>query len=96
MTTSKPLPVPMVLDQKDEWFEAANRGMDALIARNVSFTADDLRDMIPAPANSNWVGNVFQAYRSMGLIKTTGFEVSRSRSRRGGSLRRWVGVKQRG
>lgn len=94
-SVSKPLPVPMVLDDRAEWFEVANRAMDALIARDVSFTADDLRDLVPVPANGNWVGSIFKCYQSMKLIRMVGFEVSRSRSRRGGSLRRWVGVRQR-
>lgn len=93
---SKPLPVPVVLDRKDEWFEAAKRGMDALVARGYSFTADDLRDMIPAPSNPNWVGAVFTAYQSMGLIRYVQHERSRSRSRRGGAVARWTAVKQRG
>ncbi|MFJ5105492.1 MULTISPECIES: hypothetical protein [unclassified Glutamicibacter] len=92
---SKPLPVPMILDTRAEWFEAANAGMDTLIARNTSFTADDLRDLVPMPANPNWVGAIFKGYQSMKLIRTVGFELSRSSSRRGGSLRRWVGVKHR-
>lgn len=87
---SKPLPVPMVLDRKDEWFEAANRGMDALIAKGHSFTADDLRDLTPMPSNPNWVGNVFQAYQAMKLIRYVSHERSRSKSRRGGAVARWV------
>lgn len=93
---SKPLPVPMVLDDRAAWFEAANRGMDALIARNFSFTADDLRDMIPSPSNPNWVGAVFTAYQAKGLIRYVQHERSRSRSRRGGAVARWTAVKQRG
>lgn len=94
-SVSKPLPVPMVLDDRAEWFEVANRAMDVLIARGVSFTADDLRDLVPMPANPNWIGAIFKGYQSMKLIRTVGFELSRSSSRRGGSLRRWVGVKHR-
>lgn len=95
-SVSKPLPVPMVLDDRAAWFEAANKGMDALVARGYSFTADDLRDMIPSPSNPNWVGAVFTAYQSMGLIRYVQHERSRSRSRRGGAVARWTAVKQRG
>ena len=94
--TSKPLPVPMILDTRAEWFEAANAGMDALIARGNSFTADDLRDMIPAPASDKWQGALFQAYKSMKLIKPVGYEQSRSASRKSGVLRRWAPVVTRG
>lgn len=88
----KPPPVPMILDQKDEWMEAAYKGMDALIARGVPFTADSLRDLVPVPRVANWVGAVFSAYREHGFIKPVGFEQSRARSRRGGVLRRWAVV----
>lgn len=94
--TSKPLPVPMVLNQRNEWFEAANAGMDALIARGNSFTADDLRDMIPAPASDKWQGALFKGYQSMKLIKPVGYEQSRSASRKSGVLRRWAPVVTRG
>lgn len=90
--TSNPLPVPMVLDTRAEWFEAANKGMDALIARGHSFTADDLRDMIPAPSSDKWQGVLFQAYQSMKLIKPVGYEQSRHKSRKSGVLRRWAPV----
>ena len=92
----KPLPVPMVLDDRAAWFEAANAGMDALIARGGSFTADDLRDMIPAPSSDKWQGALFKAYQSMKLIRPVGYELSRSASRKSGVLRRWEPVVSRG
>lgn len=94
--TSNPLPVPMILDTRAEWFEAANAGMDALIARGNSFTATDLRDLVPMPANPNWVGALFKGYQSMKLIKPVGYEQSRSASRKSGVLRRWEPVVPRG
>lgn len=89
---SNPLPVPMVLDDREEWFAEAGRGMDSLIARGQSFTADDLRNIIPAPANANWVGALFTNYRAMKLIRKVGYEMARSSSRRGGTLARWKAI----
>lgn len=86
----------MVLDDRAEWFEAANKGMDALIARGNSFTADDLRGMIPAPSSGKWQGALFKGYQSMKLIKPVGFEQSRHKSRKSGVLRRWQPVVRRG
>lgn len=92
---SKPLPVPMVLDNHDEWMDAAHKGMDALVGRGRTFTADDLRDIVPVPSNPNWVGTLFQAYKAHGYIRPVGHEVSRSRQRRGGVLRRWEVIREK-
>lgn len=91
-SVAKPPPVPMVMECKDEWMEAAYKGMDALIARGVPFTADSLRDLVPVPRHPNWVGAVFTAYREHGFIRPLGYEQSRARSRRSGVLRRWAVV----
>ena len=95
MTQPKPLPVPMFLDTRDEWMDAAERAMDVLVARGGSFTADALRDMVPVPGNPNWFGIVFRRFVNLGLIEQVGFELSRSKSRRGGVLRRWAPVEVR-
>ena len=94
-SVSKPLPIPMVLDDYDEYHDYACQAMDTLIARNLSFTADDLRDMTPAPSNPNWTGKVFQDYARQGLIVKTGYEMARAKARRGGTLARWIGVMRR-
>lgn len=93
--TSKPLPIPMVLDDYEEYHHYASEAMDTLIARNTSFTADDMRNMTPAPSNPNWTGKVFQDYARQGLIVKTGYEMARAKARRGGTLARWVGVMRR-
>lgn len=95
MQQSKPLPIPMVLDDYWEYHEYASQGMDTLIARNTEFTADDLRNMTPAPTNPNWTGKVFQDYARQKLIVKTGYEMARSKARRGGTLARWIGVMRR-
>lgn len=94
--TGKPLPVPMVLDDYEEYHDYASQAIDTLIARNTSFTADDLRNMTPAPTNPNWTGKVFQDYARQKLIVKTGYEMARSKVRRGGTLARWIGVMRRG
>lgn len=93
---SKPPPIPVVLNNHDEWGEAARAAMNGFIARGVSFTADDLRDVTPAPKHANWVGPLFGEYQAKGLIRYVQHERSRSRSRRGGAVARWTAVKQRG
>lgn len=92
---SKPLPVPMVLDDREEWMEAAFKGMDALVARGRDFSADDFRDLVPVPRVGNWVGSVFTAYQTAGYIKPIGFELSRAKSRRGGVIRRWEVIREK-
>lgn len=86
----KQLPTPMVLDTKDEWFEAADAAIVDLVNRGRPFTADDLRELVPAPGHPNWVGSAFQHAAGAGLIRQTGFEQSRTKSRNGGVLRRWA------
>ncbi|MHC6175425.1 hypothetical protein [Glutamicibacter sp. X7] len=83
------MPVPMVLDTKAEWLEAAATAIADLASEGHTFTADAVRERIPAPAEPNWFGAAFSAARESGVIEAVGFELSRTRSRRGGVLRRW-------
>lgn len=92
---SKPLPISVVFNNHDEWDEAARAALNGFIERGVSFTADDLRDVTPVPKHANWVGPLFGEFQAKGLIRYVGHERSRSASRRGGALARWVGVKHR-
>lgn len=78
----------------DEWwancFDAA---VGYLASTGVPFTADDVRDLIPASDQPNRVGARFYAACRAGLIQPVGFTLSRSRSRHAGVLRTWVGVR---
>lgn len=89
-------PIPMPLDYRDEWFEEFKVKLSEKISSGCSLTADDMRKELPEPGDPSWWGVAFRAAASRGLIQPVSFETSRHRSRRGGSLRRWVGVKQRG
>ena len=85
----------MALDDRAEWMEAAEKAMFVLIGTGRTFTADDLREITPVPSNFNWPGLVFQSFEQQGYIAQVGFELSRSKSRRGGVLRRWAPVEVR-
>lgn len=80
------------LDDKAEWFELANTELDKLIATKHLFSADDLRDKLPEPGHPNWFGSVFLAASAKNRIKQMGFQLSRSKSRRGGVVRVWTPV----
>lgn len=81
---------PMALDQREEWFELAHAALDAVLAEGRQFTTDDLRDKVPAPGHPNWWGTFFAAARESERIKSIGFQLSKSRSRKGGILRIWT------
>ena len=85
-------PMALTLDDKADWFTLANDELDILINTLHLFSADDLRDKLPAPAHANWWGSLFNAAHKSGRIKPMGFQLSRSKSRRGGVLRVWAQV----
>lgn len=82
----------MFLDTRDEWFAAANAALDDLIASKHLFSADDLRDKLPAPGHANWWGALFSGAKESNRIKAMGFQLSKSKSRRGGVVRVWTPV----
>lgn len=92
----KGLPIAMPLDFRDEWFEEFNIKLSEKIGSGYTLTADDLRKDLPEPGDPSWWGVAFSAAASRGLIQPISFETSRSKSRRGGSLRRWAPVVTRG
>lgn len=82
---------PMVLDVREEWFDAATEALADLIDRQQIFSADDLRDDLPAPGHPNWWGTLFGAARRAGQIRHTGgFILSRTKTRKGGVIRQWT------
>lgn len=85
-------PAALTLDDRADWFDLANDEMDILINTRHIFSADDLRDKLPAPAHANWWGALFGAAHKAGRIKPMGFQLSRTKSRRGGVVRVWAQV----
>lgn len=85
-------PAALTLDDRAEWFHDANEALDYLIGSRHLFSADDLRDKLPVPAHPNWWGALFGAAHRSGRIKPMGFQLSRSKSRRGGVVRVWAQV----
>lgn len=80
-------------DNADQWWKSC---MDTAIAylasTGVPFTADDCRDLhVPSPDHPARVGARFSAALKAGLIRQTGYAISRSSTRHAGVLRTWVG-----
>lgn len=76
------------------WASCCDTAIAHLASTGVPFTADDVRDLIPAPDHANRPGARFTAAARAGLIRPCGYALSRSRSRHAGVLRLWVGVEQ--
>jgi len=85
----KPLPVPMFMDGREEWFEAFDKALVDRVNMGGTFTADDLRDKVPEPGHPNWWGTGFRRGITAGLITQAGFQESHTPSRKGGLLRIW-------
>lgn len=89
MGSPKGLPVPMVLETKDEWFEAFDLAIVDLVNRGGTFTNDDIRQTLPEPGHPNWWGIGYSKAQQQGLIKHAGFKRSSTRSRRHGVTSVW-------
>lgn len=77
-----------VLEDND-WAEDALATIIGLSLELPEFTADDLRrEMRPAP-HSNAPGLAFGRARNLGFIESTNSTVSKSKSRKNGSLKTW-------
>jgi hypothetical protein len=81
----------MVLEDSHEaWAEDAMAAIIGLSLDMDEFTADDLRrEMRPAP-HRNGPGLAFAAARNAGFIESTSSTVSKSKSRKNGSLKTWT------
>lgn len=76
-------------DSHEQWHEDAVAALVGLSLDMEEFTADDLRrEMRPAP-HQNAPGMAFAAARNLGLIESTSSTVSKSKSRKNGSLKTW-------
>lgn len=80
-------------ENADEWWASCfDAAVGYFASTGVPFTADDVRELIPTPDHPNRTGARFHAANRAGLIRPTGFALSRSRSRHAGVLRVWQGV----
>ena len=79
-----------------EWQEMA-LGVIAMYAeRREPFTAEDVRRHLDEePSNPNAWGAAFSTAKAKGLIIATGHATSRTRSRRHGVHRVWIGTDRR-
>lgn len=85
--------IAAVIDTPEAWHADALDVIKAWAATGSPFTAEDLRQsMRPAPGDK-CPGNAFQAARRAGLITSVGYKESTDRSRKGGVIRVWRGVK---
>ena len=75
--------------EDNDWAEDALATIIGLSLSVTEFTADDLRrEMRPAPHN-NAPGLAFGRARNLGLIESVTSTVSKSKSRKNGSLKTW-------
>ncbi len=76
----------------DSWWKScADTAITYLASTGMEFTADSLRDLIPSPDHPARTGARFSAAMKAGLIRPTGYAISRSSTRHAGVLRTWVG-----
>jgi hypothetical protein len=77
-------------DSHEAWHEDAVATILGLSLGMDEFTADDLRrEMRPAP-HQNAPGMAFAAARNLGFIESVNSTVSKSKSRKNGSLKIWT------
>jgi len=77
-------------DSHEAWHEDAVATILGLSLQHEEFTADDLRrEMRPAP-HQNAPGMAFAAARNLGYIESVNSTVSKSKSRKNGSLKTWT------
>lgn len=75
--------------EDNDWMDDAVATIIGLSLNMGEFTADDLRrEMRPAP-HSNAPGLAFSRARNLGLIESVTSTVSKSKSRKNGSLKTW-------
>ncbi len=60
--------------ESEAWKEAAERGLDYLIRRGTTFTADALRELVGDPPGPNSLGALFRAAAQQGRIERVGFQ----------------------
>jgi len=75
------------------WASCFDAAVGYFASTGIPFSADDIRELIPAADHPNRVGARFHAANRAGLIEPTGFALSRARSRHAGVLRTWRGVR---
>ena len=77
-------------DSHEQWAEDALNTIIGLSHIHPEFTADDLRrEMRPAP-HQNAPGLAFSRARNLGYIESTSSTISKSKSRKNGSLKTWT------
>lgn len=74
-----------------EWQESALSWIEAFAMSGNEFSADDIRDKLPAPHHSSAWGNAFLAAKHKGLLIETDYRPSRIPSRRSGRSLHWIG-----
>lgn len=77
---------PMALTDYTAWTHDA---LDWIEAQRLPFTADDLRDALPAPPHPNLVGAAFNTASNHKLIQVAGYQRSTAASRKHSLLRLW-------
>lgn len=76
------------------WRSCADAAIAYLAATGLPWSSDDLYDLgLPPAEHPCRIGGAVHAAAKAGLIRQTGFALSRRRSRHAGVVRVWVGVR---
>jgi hypothetical protein len=88
--------IQRVAGNNEEWMEAALRAIKAMAGCRYrsTFTADNLRNWVVAPANPNAWGAVFSTAARQGLIERVGYRPSTTPSAHARVVAVWRGKSQ--
>jgi len=84
----------MALEDTD-WHEDAVATILGLANKNLMFTADDLVREMRKPPHPNMTGAAFTAARTLGYIRSVGYQQSTTKSRNKGVIRVWTRCTER-
>lgn len=74
---------------KRAWIDDVSPRVATMLPSLGTFTADDLRDKIPAPPQPNWIGCLFARLRNTGLIQEAGRVRPKRAERNGAKISAW-------
>lgn len=74
---------------KRDWIEDAAPRVATLLPTLGTFTADDLRGLLPEPPTPNWFGCLIARLRNTGLIQEAGRVKSTRPERNGAKISAW-------
>lgn len=77
---------------KRSWIEESKPVVIAFALKTVTFTADDLHKILPAPAQVNWFGVLLAKLKTEGYVMRLGYQTSKRREANGRVVSVWRGL----